>query len=305
MNDKYYISGLNIFLSFILLVCLIFVADRTGGWIMHHVHIRSNDTTAPKLRYIAEDCNDELVIFGASRAGSHYRADIISDSLKMSVYNAGIDGSNNIYSHYMALSLLLEHHRPDVVILEVMDADYSKQESPYSALPVFAPYIGKSAGVDSILYEFGDGLLYKHIHLLRYNAKAVSNLGGLLKNESNHNKGFVEAPSGKLSNENLIFESLKEVDNNKLIYLEKFILKCLSNNIKLVMTISPRYTKASYNLYDPIKQMARQYNIPFIDNHTTGLYHDNPELFRDRTHLNAEGAKIYTQKYITQLKRVL
>lgn len=305
MSGKYYISGLNIFLSFIILIGLIFAVDRTGGLIMRYIHNKSNDTTAPKLRYLAEDCADEMVIFGASRAGSHYRADIISDSLKMSVYNAGIDGSNNIYSHYMALSLLLQHHRPDVVILEVMDADYSKQENPYSALPIFAPYIGKSSEIDSILYEFGDGWLYKHVHLFRYSAKAVSNIGGLLKKESNHNKGFVEAPPGKLSSETLIFETIKDVDDNKLIYLEKFILKCLSNDIKLIFTISPRFTKASDNLYDPIKQMASQYHIPLIDNHTIGLYHDKPELFRDRTHLNADGAKIYTQQYITELKRIL
>lgn len=293
----------KVIIGFALLFAILFIVDRAGAFIMGKVHGYSNDTTAPKLRYLAEECDDDIVILGTSRAGSHYVSRIMEDSLKLSVYNGGIDASNNIYSHYFALMLLLSHHTPKTVILEFMDADYAVQDTPYKALAFFAPYIGVSPEADSLFMESGDYVLYHISHLLRYNAKSVSNIGGLMaSNQQRETKGFIAAPEGKLCDEELIFEKKRPVDNNKLKYLKAFINECHSRRISVVLTVSPRYTEASKDLYDPIKRLSDSLKVTFMDFHSSKLFQDSLQLFNDRTHLTRRGAELYTQYFISNFR---
>lgn len=293
--------------SFLFVIVGLFVADRVGGIAMSWVGEHTNDVLGPKLRYLHNDIHEDIVLIGASRCHHHYLSSILSDSLGMSVYNAGVGGSDNIFSHYIVLSLILQRYTPKVVCLEVMHTDYSRQQDPFSVLSFYAPLFGCCETADSVFRLAGKHWRYQMSHLFRYNAKASSNIIGLVLNRQKENdNGYIPLPKPNQSPEDPAIEETRyDVDSLKIEYIERFVKLCQNHKIKLVFTVSPKYSRVGPDYYKVLKDIAKTNNIPFLDYHTKGLYLDHPDYFKDGTHLWDKGARVYSCVFTTDLKRAL
>ena len=62
--------------------------------------------------------NEDVLIFGSSRAIHHYNPQIITDSLGLTCYNCGQDG-NGIIFFYGLWQMIKEHHKPMIIIYNV------------------------------------------------------------------------------------------------------------------------------------------------------------------------------------------
>jgi hypothetical protein len=297
----------KLFYSLIIIIFGLYLVDRLGGIIMGMVNENSKDVLAPKLKYISNDIHEDLVFMGASRCHHHYIPSIISDSVGMTVYNAGVGGADNIFSHYIVLSHILERYAPKVICLEVMPTDYNIQQDPFSVITFFSPLFGRSERADSVYRLAGTYWKYKVSHLYRYNAKASSNLWGMLLNrQKDDDHGYMPLPEPRKYPQTMTKESVdKGSDPLKMEYLSRFAGLCHQNNIKLLFVVSPKYTHVGENHYAILKDFAASHSIPFLDYHTIGLYHDHPEYFKDMTHLWDKGAKIYSSVFAGDLKRIL
>lgn len=297
----------QLFTSLLFIIIAMVAVDRGVGRAMQWVNQNTHDLTGPKLKYMVEELDEDVVMLGSSRCSRHYVPSILSDTLGMSVYNAGIDASKNIYSHYMALNLILSHHTPKVICLELMDEDCARRPRPFDATSFFAPYIGVSQTADSIFMEAGDYWPYRLCHLYRYNAKAISNIGGLLISRQQYNdNGYIPIPQPASYPDKInISHTVHSVDTLKLHYLRRFIHQCQNRDIALVFTVSPLYSHAEAGLYDVLKDVAREYDIPFLDYHTTGLYIDHPEYYKDYLHLWDKGARMFSSVFAQDLKECL
>lgn len=293
-------------MTLIIVLAGLFAVDRLGGLVMGAVGKVSNDGFSPKFRYIRNEIHEDIVFLGASRCQHHYVPEIIADSLGKSVYNAGFGSSDNIYSHFIVLNHILDRYSPRTVCLEVMPSDYNVQEDPFVFISLFAPLFGKSQGADSVFRQAGTYWKYKASHLYRYNARASSNLWGLVLNRQKGNdNGYtpLDAPGrfpGTLDRE----ETDCSVDPQKIEYLHKFVDLCRQKGVKLVFVVSPRYTRADPSHYDVLKSFARENSIPFLDYHTSGLYLDHPEYFRDASHLWDRGARLYSSVIASDLRQI-
>lgn len=273
-------------------------------WVNQHTH----DVSGPKIRYLVNDIDAEVVMMGASRCNLHYVPDIISDSLGLSVYNGGIDASNNIYNHYIALRHILSHHVPRLICLEVMATDYMKEDvNPFETISFFAPYFGINEGADSVFRDAGTYGQYKASHLYRFNSKAVSNIFGLVVNrQANADRGYLPQHAPAHIPDMLRTEPVPEtVDNMKLLYLQRFIDLCKRNEIKLVFMVSPKYTLIEEDPYAILKEIAERNGVLFLDYHGRGLFTDRPELFKDDAHLWDKGARLYSTIFVHELKGLL
>ncbi len=96
-----------------------------------------------------------------------------------------------------------------------------------------------------------------------------------------------------------------EVEQLKMHYLQKFIDVCRERDIKVVFAISPMFCIARKGLYAPIDSLAKKNGIPFLDYHTSGLFLDHPEYYRDGGHLWDKGAKLFTSIFAHDLKQLL
>ncbi|MBQ8158888.1 MAG: hypothetical protein IJ081_07715 [Prevotella sp.] len=293
--------------SLVFILIGLFTVDRAGGLMMRWVGEHTNDVLGPKLRYLHHDIHEEVVLMGASRCHHHYLPSVLSDTLGMSVYNAGVGGSDNIFSHFIVLCHILERYTPKVICLEVMHTDYCQQEDAFTVLSYFAPLYGNSEAADSVYRLAGKYWQYQVSHLYRYNAKAASNLVGLVLNRQKDNdQGYIPLPKPNQCPQQLAVEQARhDVDSLKIEYLQRFIDLCRDRQICLVFTVSPKYTLVDADHYQVLREMAQKNQVPMLDYHTTGLYHNQPAYFKDITHLWDKGARLYSAVFASDLKHIV
>lgn len=293
--------------SLVFIIAGLYFADRIGTVGMNWVYEHTNDVLSPKLRYLHQDIHEDVILIGASRCHHHYLPSILSNTLGMSVYNAGIGGSNNIFAHYMVLRHILARYTPKIICLEVMQTDYCQQTDTYIALNILAPLFGYNEAADSV-YRLAKNYYQYHIsHLYRYNAKASSNLLGLILNRQvGNDNGYIPLPKpNRFPQKPMNEETRNDIDSLKIRYIQRFADLCYDRQIKLIFTVSPKYTIVNSSHYNVLKDIAQKNNILFLDYHSRGLYHDHADYFKDSSHLWDEGAKIFSQTFANDLNNYL
>ena len=264
-------------ISIIIILIGIFVLDRVGGNIMWWVNQHTNENAGLKIRKMVNEVNADILLMGTSRCNRHYVPSIISDSVGLSVYNGGIDASDNIYSHYTLLNLILPRYSPKVICLEVSVNDFTKQPNPFSTVSFFAPYFGHNEQSDTIFHLAELYWQYRLSYLYRFNAKATP-----------YNA-----------------EAIGQIDYQKISFLQKFIHICSEKGILLVFSISPLYSKVTSTYYTILKNIAKENNIPILDYHTKQIFLDRPDYFEDGVHLWDMGACIYSSMFAHDLKEII
>lgn len=298
----------KLIISILIIISGIFIIDRIGAQIMWWVNQHTHENAGLKIRDMINHVDADVLLMGTSRCNRHYVPSIISDSIGMSVYNGGIDASDNIYAHYTLLNLILQRYKPKVVCLEVSTNDFTNPQDPFSTVSYFAPYFGTSEQSDSIFYLARLYWPYKLFHLYRFNAKATSNIAGLFITPQDVGKdGYVpsQKPSHFITNKPEMAEIAGKTDQQKVEFIQRFINICKRENIKLVFTISPSYNTIADTHYNELKVIAQENNIPLLDYHTKGLFLDHPDFFEDRVHLWDKGARLYSMIFASDLKIIL
>ena len=299
-------------ISALVILTGVFVLDRITGQMMWWVNQHSHDTTAPKIKYLVEGANEDVVLLGTSRCQGHYVPSIIADTLGMSVYNGGIDASENIFSHYIMFSHLLSHHTPKVICLDVRRNDlFVEAGDEFKSISFFAPYFGKNKQADSVYYTAGIANGYKISHLYRYNSKAASNIIGLVYNKQEskgEDQGYlpISKPTKPIQiRETFISPYSEEIDNNKMNYLRRLISHCKQKGIELFLVVSPAPSHVHGDYYATLKELAENEGISFMDYHTPGLFLYHPEYFKDSQHLWDEGARLFSSQFASDLRTLL
>ena len=295
--------------------CFLLVATdwAVGTWSEKMYH-KSRYGIFRRQIYCLTESQEELMILGSSRAAHHYVPQIFEDSLGMSCYNAGSDGMC-IYYHYGILTSRIQRGcPPKMVVLEVIGTDAEvSQGATFSldaALDRYAPHYGEYAEIDS-LFAFNGWK--ERVKLLsktyKYNSKLVQTikcnyipwpedrgyeaLNGVMKIVEGEQAADVLASSVAEPN----------IEERKLVYLQKFIDDCKNNNIKLVMCYSPYYDQATPASIRLIQELAEKNGVMFL-NYIDDVRFQKPEYFQDASHLNDTGAKEYSKKVCSILRRV-
>ena len=299
----------------VFVFCLLLVAtDWVIGTWSEKMYYKSKYGIFHRQIYCLTESQDELMILGSSRAAHHYVPQIFEDSLEMSCYNAGSDGMC-IYYHYGILASRIQRGcPPKMIVLEVIDTDAEvSQGATFSldaALDRYAPHYGKFAGIDSMFVTNG---WKEKVKLLsktyKYNSKLVQTikcnyipwpedrgyeaLNGVMKVVEGEKVTDVLAPSSAHPN----------IEDRKLLYLQKFIDDCKNNNIELVMCYSPYYGKEIPTSICMIEKLAKENDVRFF-NYGDNNHFQKPEYFQDAGHLNDIGAKVYSKEIARLLKEV-
>ncbi len=293
--------------ALVAIILLWFAFDRIGGEVMWWLNQHSQDTTSPKIKAIVAGLPEDVILMGTSRCNGHYVPSILSDSLGMSVYNAGIDGSDNIFAQYMVLRYVLRHHVPRIVCLEVQNSFLDAEEDSYHTTGYFAPYLGQDEAADSVFRKAGDYWLYRLSHLYRYNTKVLANITGQFRHYWDQaEQGYIPypQPAEQPKLERWEPDDPSQVNPDKKEYLVRFIQVCRDSHVFLCFTISPAYAKVDTSFYAGLRGVAAAYQIPLLDYHTSQTFLDHPDYFRDSYHLWDRGARHYSSMFASDLKRL-
>lgn len=251
---------------------------------------------------VTKDHYDALIL-GSSRAHHHYDTPFLSDTLGLSVYNAGYDG-NGVITADGLLNLVLDRYKPKLVLFDVEPAfdiyQYPNDNHYIRYISILKPYFRHPA-VGNIIKEVSSEEYFKvHSGLFRYNSNLVTLLLDNLLERSVQNKGFAPL-EGKYKNHFSKKEEREEIiDTFKLRYIENLIATAKDNEVPIVFVASPKLGINNSTELMPVKEICKQCGVEFLDYYTDAEF-QNPSLFKEPMHLNKDGARLFSKKIVGRM----
>ena len=290
----------NTNIKFILLLIVFTIAlDFLLGTFLDALYFSEKSRKNDRLIHSVLETDEEVLIFGSSRAIHHYNPAIIEDSLRMSCYNVG-SGGQNIYYHLALLESALERYTPKVAFLELMFIDFEETSAAHKTekLGVFLPFVNRSVAAKKAVLLRGES---EKLKLLTSTYPFNSIFYRLYRNTfwplHVDVKGFI--PIQRMWNKRLANKDVEtaKTDINKLKALYRFVEICLKNKIELYIFISPHF--ANFNGLSKYSQISENlkklYDIEVISFESDSIFLHNPQYFADPFHLNENGADAFTK----------
>lgn len=295
--------------KFILKVACFFAIvvaiDIIAGMVFPYLVANAKGGDNGRNNYICLETNEDILIFGSSRAIHHYHPTIISDSTSMTCYNCGQDG-NGVILNYGRLLMIENRYKPKMIIYDIQNLfDLTAGEDNHKYLAWLKAYYDHE-GVEDVFVSVDSVEKYKMMsNLYRYNSKCVQILSDYIHPLQSLGINGYRPLNGKMDNmkinKNLNKDRVSpEWDSLKIDYIKRFIE--LSKDSKLVFVFSPLWYGMDESQYAIIKTICRENNIPFYDYANNPKYVHHNEYFKDGSHMNSIGAEEFTKDLMEQMK---
>ena len=290
---------LKVSIFFIVVLIFDILSGKAFSYLVDHAKGGDN----MRNNYICNETNEDILVFGSSRAIHHYNPIIISDSLDMSCYNCGQDG-NGIILNYGRYQLICQRYHPKVLIYDVIpDYDLLVGEDNHKYLGYLCPYYDRK-GIDEVFESIDDTEKYKmKSQMYRYNYGFVQVISDYVHPQQSEGiKGF--RPVHKEMDTMKISKRRKKepiYDYLKIEYINKMVDEL--KDTKIIFVVSPYWNGMDTTSFAPVKTMCQQRAIPFIDYSNNPKYVHHNKYFYDGLHLNARGANEFTKDLIMELRK--
>ena len=289
----------------LIFLALMFVLDRLFGLTMDYMQQHAMGGYVGHHNYFLNNANEDILIFGSSRAIHHYNPNIIKDSLGMSCYNCGQDG-NGIILFYGWWQIIKQHYKPKMIIYDVTSSfDLFKGDN--------STYLGwlrseyDNMGVRQIFEDIDPMEKYKMMSMMyRYNSKFLQNIIDFIHPIYKISKNGYLPLKGKLNTMKIKKKHAQinySYDSLKLKYIEKLISETKKNNVKIIFVASPVWYGRDTKEFNPIGEICKQNNLTFYDFSNDSDFVRNDTMFKDGSHLNAFGADVFTAKLCQIIKK--
>lgn len=292
---------LILILSFII---VLFIIDISWGFLCSILQSQAKGGSTEKFYYVAEKMNEDVVLMGSSRMAHHYNPSIIEDSLNMTCYNIGADG-NGIIMQYGFYKLFSERYVPKVIIYDISRFDIY-QDDNIKYLDWLRPYYN-SKSIQQIFQDVdSQESLKMHSNFYKYNTKWISIVSNFIHPVEKYKNGF-QPKNGKLNyNPEPNEEEVLLIDTLKMNYLKQLITSTKESGCLLIFMVSPNYcNNHSEKFYEPVIKLAEENDIPFWNYDLDEKFVGHKEMFYEPTHLNADGANLYTAEVARKLRDYL
>jgi len=302
MNNKHW---QYVFLLLVFIVLLDFAFGKLYESLYFSERSRQND----RLIHSVLGANEEILIFGSSRALHHYNPQIIWNSLGMTCYNSG-SGGQNVYFHLALLKSALERYTPKIVILELMYIDFEQTPPEWDTekLGVLLPFARISdACMDAVLLKGYWEQVKLQSRIYPYNSLPYKMLRNNILPYHNYKDGFI--PLNRTYNGDLKLKTSNNqyVDKDKMAALNQFVELCQVNKIELFVFVSPHYAlnEKRESVYKEVsEQLHEKHNLTVQNLESHQLFLEHPDYFTDPFHLNSKGADIYSLLIVKKLQGV-
>lgn len=290
----------------IIFFCVVFIIDQTVGVACDYLysHVKGGDS---KQTYnVFNKVSADIIILGSSRAVHHYIPSIIEDSTGLSCYNCACDnqGVINMYGRY---KMVAKRKKPKYVICEILPSlDIYKDVDNLKYLKTFKPFRYNPELADIIKDYSPIEYLKTNSYTYRYNTIIFQILKDYTKSARFYEeKGFSPNKGNMNYQPEPFHEVIGEIDTFKVKYIYKLVETTKRDGVNLFFSASPRYYADNDSSFTLLKDICKQNNIPFITFYKNPNLNKQKELFKDRFHLNSEGAVIFTKAFIAPLKEII
>ena len=294
-------------MKLIAFLLLIFIADFSIGYLLKYYYFKQQSGFQYRTTYAIEETKADILIFGSSRAKNHFVPAPIEEKMQMSYYNVGRDG-NHIFYNYALLKLIFKRYSPKIIVFDLVKGEFKESVESYEKISALLPYYDSHPEIRSIIElksQFEKFKLFSKIY--PYNSSVFSiAIGNMEYNKNRYTdiQGFVPWDKKiKCPPKTDSVYSEYKIDTLKVNLFESFIKDCKSNGIKLYVVVSPYYLISDITDSSIAKGMeiAGKYNVKFLNYSQDTTFKLNCSLFADITHLNADGADVFTRKFVKEL----
>lgn len=301
-------------LKVICFFVLVFAIDRGVGSLfvaMKDMGLKINpENMWLKTPFVVEKVNTDAVIIGSSKASHHYVPSILSDSLNMSVYNGGQDGCFFLYQNCL-INMLVDRYRPKMIIWDIQPTSFYEKNvsAEYQNFRYLSPYYRKNKWATDYVNSESPKMKFRMLsEMFAYNSKFFNYLFPLISHASSTYEGYIP-----LENEGYAYpclsEAARELDEyvpmeERWTLLSQTIQRCKAEHIRLCLFISPEYTiksRAYLWAVNELKRIANANGVNCHDYSSNLIFMNDSTLFKDASHLNAKGAKIFTNEILHSL----
>mgnify|MGYP004641785565 CR=1 FL=1 len=251
--------------------------------------------------YISLQSHQSCLIFGSSRAIHHYNPDTIAHALNMSCYNCGEDGMGIItmLGRYL---MIRQRYVPKLIIYDVSGFDIEKDDrSKYIG---WLRYFTKNERIAELIEQVDETEKFKSIaQSYKYNSRFVDIIIQFMSKNPQTAENYKYAPLTGVINYDVKETHFNNVtvDSLKLSLFKKMIQQCKNDGTKFIVVLSPEYKAINDSNYRPIINLCNQYRIPVLNHYKDKDINFNSKLFKDASHLNIEGVKIFNKKICIEL----
>ena len=297
-----YISNFRkfIFLNLLIVALIGLIIDYL---FLNHIILKTKSLPAYKYyRMLNENNENEIPIFGSSRAGGSYVPSLISQD----VFNYGMDGSNFCSILFLLDKELDKDKESDVIINFDLDGLFFSKEPPFKVIPIYkeAKYI---IDAENIFYNvpfvrfFGSYLYYIRFYLRTHLLfTQLYDGGGLFKIQKKSKIKFQQEIE-------LRKQTYRNFENNQDV-IKKLFDMISKTDRKIWFIIAPYHASFLDNLSDNSKKETKRFmheikkfgNVEFLDYRT--LFSESEDYFFDTTHITYEGAKAFSKIIKNRLK---
>jgi hypothetical protein len=296
-------------LKLVTLLLVLFVLDFALGTILEKLYFKQRNGELYRITYSIDKTHEDILVFGSSRAEHHYHPEVFQKRLNLSFFNTGLDGEHILF-HYALLKGALSHYTPKVVILDFVAGEFKINRECYDKISNLLPYYESHPEIRDLIQLRGPYEKYKLLSkVYPYNSEILQILQGVSsssKPSHQEEDGYFPLYNKETDRERKIsYPASYPIDSIKLKIYESFLRDCKKAGTELFVICSPYYLDAQNEEYSIrlAKELARKYNVDFLDFSMDPLLSKNKNLFSDPSHLNDQGARIYTGMVIDSISR--
>mgnify|MGYP001396239892 CR=1 FL=1 len=291
---------IRFFFRIFIIVSFILICDRGIGTILKMFYFRQESGDGYRTTYAIDSTLADILVFGSSRASHSYVPEIFEEKFHSTFYNTGRDGNYVLYN-YAIFKTITGRYNPKMIIFDIRPEDLGSNAYEYDRLSLLYPYYKTHPEISVIVDTRSPFEKMKRISaIFPYNSLifqiAMGNLE-LNKKRMQDIKGYIPLfdimETEKIdTSESSVFR----IDENKVLALKDIIFTCRQKNTELVFVNSPTWgiIKDDYCKAILLK-LCSESGIPFIDMSNHPAFLSNPGYFADKSHLNDEGAKAFSE----------
>jgi|GEM_PF-914675 len=306
----YLILGIKLLTLLILLI----VIDRGYGILGNYLNakaIKANpDHLRVKVEHAISAINDDMVIIGASEPVHNYIPSTMQDSLGISVYNAGRDGSFFLFQNVM-VRLLAKKNPPKYLLWDIdevwLESNIDESDE-YQNVRLLYSFYDSDEFCKSIINEKSKWeSLFMHSYMYRYNSSLLEYLQVFLQKNEEHNKGYIPLPTTgyKYPQKKKTSLSEKQLDLYRVAVLRETLDICKKQGIKVLMVSSPMYQDTGVfekKCYKELVRIFKENQVGYLNYYSVYPFNNDSTFFKDSYHMNANGAEAFMKVLLPDLK---
>ena len=303
---------LGFFKRLVIFVALFYVVDRALGYAVLYAYLNKKNSNSEVTTHAVLKANEDILVYGSSRAAHHYDCKILTDSTGLSAFNCGKDGANIIY-YDAILHSAVERHKPKAVVLDLIANDIAVSDKVKRKQDVIAsmllPYVRRDREIQKAIAEVDPAEVYKAKLSVMYLCNSLvlqsfaNKVGGSSKEFIN---GFQPLKGSKVAATLPVYDDYNAVDTLSKRKLEDFVQTVRSKNIPLYAVISPMYFAQFKNTpsMDTMRAIMKRNNVELWD-YSQDTSYKKKEFFYDNGHMNIKGSERFTCDIASKIKKDL